>query len=153
MRGRNDSPPPLQRRRSVGFYRDEISHHDATESRHERPGAEAHVAGRYLSGTSQYDNDQYSASYTRRNRSRSRGRYGHQRSDPRLHEHDEDDDEKRTFTEETMRRYEYEDEQRPAYPPQRGQSRRRHHRHHRDDDRYSDYDTEFVKKTTKEYYR
>ena len=37
IRGRNNSPPTRQRQRSVGFYRDEISHHDASESRHERP--------------------------------------------------------------------------------------------------------------------
>ncbi|KIW90431.1 uncharacterized protein Z519_09077 [Cladophialophora bantiana CBS 173.52] len=160
MRGRNNSPPSLVERRSehnVGFYRDQISHHDASESRHERPGAEAHLAGRYLVGNGEYEDEVYAAGYTRRNRSRSRsrGRYGPQRSDPRLHEHDEYDEERRTYTEETMRQYEYEDEQRP-YPPQRSHSRRRHHRHHRrDDDRdsYSEYDTEVVKRTTKEYYR
>ncbi|KIX96953.1 uncharacterized protein Z520_07067 [Fonsecaea multimorphosa CBS 102226] len=165
MRGRNNSPPSLMERRrehSVGFYRDQISHHDASEGRHERPGAEAHLAGRYLVGNGEFEDDVYAAAYTRRNRSRSRsrGRYGPQRSDPRLHEYDEEDDQRRTYTEETMRRYEYEDEQRPRYPPQRAHSRRRHHRHHhrgddrdedRDDDSYSEY--EVVKRTTKEYYR
>ncbi|OAP59467.1 hypothetical protein AYL99_06765 [Fonsecaea erecta] len=160
MRGRNNSPPSLVERRSehsVGFYRDQISHHDASESKHERPGAEAHLAGRFLVGNGEFEDDVYAAGYTRRNRSRSRsrGRYGPQRSDPRLHQYEEEDDERRTYTEETMRQYEYEDEQRPRYPPQRSHSRRRHHRHHRDDDRssYSEYDTEVVKKTTKEYYR
>jgi hypothetical protein len=157
MRGGNNSPPDLRRRASVGFYRDQVSHHDASESRHERPGAEAHLAGRYLQGNGVVEDDIYAPGYTRRNRSRSRsrGRYGPQRSDPRLHEHDEVDEERRTFTEQTMRQYEYEDDQRPAYPPQRGTSRRRHHRHHRDDDddRSSHYDTEVVKRTTKEYYR
>ena len=156
IRGRKSSRPDLQRRASVGFYRDQISHHDASESRHERPGAEAHVAGRYLEGNGQYDDDTYASGHPRRSRSRSRsrGRYGPQRSDPRLHEYDEVDDDRRTFTEETMRQYEYEDGQRPAYPPQRGHSRRRHHRHHReDDDQYSQYDMEVVKRTTKEYSR
>ncbi|KAJ9608909.1 hypothetical protein H2200_006680 [Cladophialophora chaetospira] len=156
IRGRNGSRPDLQRRASVGFLRDQISHHDASESRHERPGAEAHLAGRYLEGNGQFDDDTYASGYTRRNRSRSRSqnRYGPQRSDPRLREYDEIDEDRRTFTEETMRRYEYEDGQRPAYAPQRGHSRRRR-RHHRDDedDRYSTYDTEYVKKTTKEYSR
>ncbi len=154
IRGRNNTPPDLHRRASVGFFRDQISHHDASESRHERPGAEAHVAGRYLE-RNQFDDDSYAAG-TRRNRSRSRSkaRYGPQRSDPRLHDNDEMDEDRRTFTEETMRRYEYEDDHRPAYAPQRGHSRRRHHRHHReDDDRYSQYDEEVVKRTTKEYYR
>jgi hypothetical protein len=157
---RDRSRPDLRRTASVGFYRDQISHHDASESRHERPGAEAHLAGRYLEGNTQYDDDDlYAAGYTRRNRSRSRSRsrarrYGPQRSDPRLRGDEEYDDDRRTFTEETMRNYEYEDERRPAYPPQRGQSRsRRHRRHHDDDDeRYSTYDTEVVK-TRKEYYR
>ncbi|EXJ64522.1 hypothetical protein A1O7_00858 [Cladophialophora yegresii CBS 114405] len=156
MRGGNDSPPHLRRRASVGFYRDQISNHDASESRHERPGAEAHVAGRYLQGNALADDDVYAAAYTRRNRSRSRsrGRYGPQRSDPRLHEYDEMDEDRRNFTEQTMRQYEYEDDRRSAYPPQRATSRRRHHRHHHDDDdRSSYYDTEVVKRTTKEYYR
>ncbi|ETI28463.1 hypothetical protein G647_00912 [Cladophialophora carrionii CBS 160.54] len=156
MRGGNSSPPALHRRASVGFYRDQISNHDASESRHERPGAEAHLAGRYLQGNGLADDDVYAAGYTRRNRSRSRsrGRYGPQRSDPRLHEYDEVDEERRTFTEQTMRQYEYEDDQRPAYPPQRATSRRRHQRHHRDDDdRSSQFETELVKRTTKEYYR
>lgn len=156
MRGRNSSPPDLKRRASVGFYRDQISHHDAGEVRHERPGAEAHLAGRYLVGNGDYEDDLYAGGYTRQNRSRSRSRgsrYGGRRSDPRLHEHDEVDEQRRTYTEETMRQYEYEDDHRGAYPPQRGHSRRRHHRHHRDDDdRYSHYDAEVVKKTTKDYY-
>ncbi|KAH0841071.1 hypothetical protein AYO21_06565 [Fonsecaea monophora] len=161
MRGGNNSPPSLAGRRSehsVGFYRDQISHHDASESKHERPGAEAHLAGRYLVGNGEFEDGLYAAGYTRRNRSRSRSRvrYGPQRSDPRVHEHEEEDDERRTYTEETMRQYEYEDDQQPRYPPQRSHSRgRHHHRHHRDDDRssYSDYETEVVKRTTKEYYR
>lgn len=153
MRGRNDSPPELIRHRrsqSVGFYKDQISHHDASESRHERPGAEAHVAGKYLVGHGQYD-DVYVDDSRRRDRSRSRGRHGPKTSEPRLKGYDYDD-ERRTHTEDTLRDYEYEDDQRPAYPPQRGYSRRRHHRHRHDDDRsnYSEYDVE-VKKT-KEYY-
>lgn len=150
MRGRNNSPPELMERRrsrSVGFYRDQISHHDASEGRHERPGAEAHLAGRYLVGNTQYD-EAYVDEYGRRSRSRSRGRYGPQRSDPRLGDYDMDD-ERQTHTEETLRRYEHEDSQRPAYPPQRGQSRRRHHRHRRDDDddrsSYSEYETRVKK--------
>jgi len=160
MRGRNDSPPEgLARRRShsVGFFRDQVSHHDASESRHERPGAEAHVAGTYLRArrdddegyTDKYD---YDYDYRTRDRSGSRHRGAPQRvSDPRLHARDEYDDDKRTYTEDTMRSYEYEDGQRAAYPPQRGQSRQRHHRHHRNDDRstYSEYETE----TRREYYR
>ena len=163
IRDRDHSPPALRRQASVGFFRDQISHHDASESRHERPGAEAHLAGHYLEGNGQYEDSTYAAGYTRQNRSRSRDRgggrgggYGPRRSDPRVHEYDEEDADKRTFTEETMRRYEYEDAQRPAYPPQRGTSRRRHRRHHRDDDdddRYSQYDEEVVKRTKKEYYR
>lgn len=44
------SPESATRRRSrsIGFIKNQISHHDAGESRHERPGAEANVAGTYL---------------------------------------------------------------------------------------------------------
>ena len=44
------SPESVTRRRSrsIGFIKKQLSHHDATESKHERPGAEANVAGRYL---------------------------------------------------------------------------------------------------------
>jgi hypothetical protein len=151
MRGEVGSPSRMRTQRSVGFFREDISHHDAGESRHERPGAEAHLAGRYLVGNETSEDDRYAQDARRR--SRSRTGYGSQRSDPRLHEYDEEDIDRRTFTEETMRSYEYDDE-RTAYPPQRDHSRRRHHRHHkRDEDRYSVYDDEVTKKTTtKEYY-
>ena len=44
------SPESVTRRRSrsIGFFKDQISHHDATECKHERPGAEASNAGKYL---------------------------------------------------------------------------------------------------------
>ena len=44
------SPDSVKKRRSrsIGFIRDQINHHDASESKHERPGAEANVAGKYL---------------------------------------------------------------------------------------------------------
>jgi hypothetical protein len=47
---RDHSPESVTRRRSrsIGFVKEQISHHDASESRHERPGAEANVAGKYL---------------------------------------------------------------------------------------------------------
>ncbi len=158
MRGRNDSPPEYwERKRSrsrVGFYRDQVSHHDASESRHERPGAEAHIAGKYLVGhgaqsAQGYDDDDDDYYY----KSRHGRRYAPQRmSDPRITGHEEYDDEKRTFTEDVMRSYEREDDMppKPAYPPQRGQSSRRNHRHY-DDDRssYSEYE---VRKRTDEYY-
>lgn len=174
MRGRNDSPPEewnVRRAHSVGFFRDQISHHDASESRHERPGAEAHLAGHYLhhhDDDDDYDNGDmrdrdYDArsrvSYRARSRSRGGGPGpGARNSDPRLRDHDYDDD-RRTYTEETMRDYEYEDRKDP-YPPQRDSSRhrRRHRHHHRDDDRdddgrsaYSEYET--TTRKTKEYSR
>ncbi|KAK5223874.1 hypothetical protein LTR72_005260 [Exophiala xenobiotica] len=170
MRGRNDSPPEYwERKRSrsrVGFYRDQISHHDASESRHERPGAEAHIAGKYLvsghgapkSVRQDYDDgDDDDDDGYRNYKGRHQGsrRYAPQRmSDPRITGHEEYDDDKRTFTEDVMRSYEREDTDMPprpaAYPPQRGQSKRRSRRHH-DDDRssYSEYE---VRKRTEEYY-
>jgi hypothetical protein len=44
------SPESVTRRRtrSIGFIKDQIKQHDASESKHERPGAEANIAGRYL---------------------------------------------------------------------------------------------------------
>ncbi|KAL6249640.1 hypothetical protein RBB50_003493 [Rhinocladiella similis] len=155
MRGRNDSPPEVwehKRSRSrVGFYKDQVSLHDASESRHERPGAEAHIAGKYLVGHrgQRVQEDDYDDDY----RSRPRKRYGPQRmSDPRITGQEEYDDEKRTFTEDVMRSYEYEDDAppKPAYPPQRSRSRRRHSRRHADD--YSDYSEHEVRKRTEEYY-
>ena len=153
MRGRNESPPEeWQRRRthSVGFFKDQISYHDASEGRHERPGAEAHLAGKYLH--SHRDDDEERSRVSLRARSRSRGGYGPRRSDPRLREYDYEDD-RGAYTEETMRDYEYEDDSRRRYPPQRDSSRhRRHHRQHgHEDDRssYSEYET----KTKKTYYK
>lgn len=143
MRGRNNSPPEFHQRRreqSVGFYRDQIIHHDASESRHEKPGAEAHIAGKYLvDHRGEYGDldDDY--------RSRPRGRYPSQRmSESRINNEEEYDDDKRTYTEETMRSYEYEDDQRrKPYPPQRERSRRRQRNYYDDDNRrnYSEYET------------
>lgn len=174
MRGRNDSPPEewkVRRAHSVGFFRDQISHHDASESRHERPGAEAHLAGHFLHHEDDYDDDMRDRDYDARSRvshhrarSRSRGGGGGgpgpgpgpRNSDPRLRDHDYDDD-RRTYTEETMRDYEYEDRKEP-YPPQRDSSRHRRRHRHRDDDRdddgrsaYSEYET--TTRKTKEYSR
>ncbi|KIW44827.1 uncharacterized protein PV06_03271 [Exophiala oligosperma] len=159
MRGRNDSPPEVwehKRSRSrVGFYRDQVSLHDASESRHERPGAEAHLAGKYLVGhrgqrvrDDEYDDDDDHRS------GRHRRRYAPQRmSEPRITGQEEYDDDKRTFTEDVMRSYEYEDDAPPrrAYPPQRSRSRRRHSRRRHADD-YSDYSEHEVRKRTEEYY-
>lgn len=39
-----------RRSRSIVFHKSQIRHHDATEARHERPGAEAALAGQYLIG-------------------------------------------------------------------------------------------------------
>lgn len=152
MRGRNESPPEewkIRRSHSVGFFKDQISHHDASESRHERPGAEAHIAGRYLHHD---DDDDYieQPRASHRTRSRSRGGHGPRHSDPRLRDYDYEDD-RGSYTEETMREYEYED-RKERYPPQRDS--RRHHRNRRDDDdrsSYSEYET--TTKKTKEYYR
>ncbi|KAI1628649.1 hypothetical protein EDD37DRAFT_15079 [Exophiala viscosa] len=153
MRGRNNSPPEFHQRRreqSVGFYRDQISHHDASESRHEKPGAEAHVAGRYLvDHRGEYveiDEEEY--------RSRPGRRYASQQmSDSRINNREERDDDKRTYTGETMRSYEYEDDQRrKPYPPQRSRSRRRQRRHDDDDRRsYSEHEYE-TRMVREEYY-
>ena len=172
MRGRNDSPPEEWTRRrgqSVGFYQDQIERHDASESRHERPGAEAHLSGRYLhkhrDGRDNDDDDIYEDTtyYERRKRthgerSRSRGGtggHGQRRSYPRL-AGDDYDDERHEYTEQTMRQYDYE-EARPLYPEQQERKRRHHHHHShrsdgRDDDRstYSEY--EAVTRKTKDYY-
>jgi len=76
MRGStNYSPDALQRKRSrsIGFRKDQAEYHDASERRHERPGAEAHVAGRYLK--SNQEDDRYSSQNFG-----SRGRYDSGRS-------------------------------------------------------------------------
>ena len=155
MRGRNDSPPEewkIRRSHSVGFFKEQISHHDASESRHERPGAEAHLAGRYLHHDYDIDDDDEYDRRTRvshRTRSKSRGGRGPRHSDPRLQDDDYADD-RGTYTEETMREYEYED-RKEDYQPRRESRRHRHHR--RDDDNrstYSEYETTTRKK--KEYY-
>lgn len=46
------SPESITRRRSrsIGFHKSQTRQHDATERRHERPGAEAALAGQYLIG-------------------------------------------------------------------------------------------------------
>ncbi|KIW15530.1 hypothetical protein PV08_05576 [Exophiala spinifera] len=165
MRGRNNSPPEIwERKRSrsrVGFFRDQVSLHDASESRHERPGAEAHIAGRYLVGhrgqrvQDDDDDDDDDDGNEDDYRNRPRRRYGPQRmSDPRITGQEEYDDEKRTFTEDVMRSYEYEDDSRPRpaypYPPQRSRSRRRQSRRHADD--YSEYSEHEVRRRTEEYY-
>ncbi|KIV80480.1 hypothetical protein PV11_07978 [Exophiala sideris] len=151
MRGRNNSPPEFHQRRreqSVGFYRNQISNHDASESRHEKPGAEAHIAGRYLvdhRGEYVEVDDDY--------RSRPRGRYASQRmSGSRINGEEEYDDDKRTYTEDTVRKYEYEDNQRRnPYPPQRSRSRRRQRRHD-DDDRRSYSEHEYETRVVREEY-
>jgi len=151
MRGRNNSPPEFHQRRreqSVGFYREQITNHDASESRHEKPGAEAHITGRYLvDHRGEYvevDEEDY--------RSRPGRRYASQRmSDSRINNEDNDDD-KRTYTEETMRKYEYEDDRRrKPYPPQRSRSRRRQRRHD-DDDRRSYSEHEYETRVVREEY-
>lgn len=164
-----DSRPSLQRRpsafkrdhspgsetrlrsRSVGFYREDIDDHDATERRHERPGAEAHVAGRYLVDHRGESGRVLEDRADRRSR-------GYPTSMPMHRTRNDDDDyeDNQQFVprrgEEDFEDYEYRDYERKApYPPQRGveerppRHRRRHHRHHRDrqddetESKYSEY--------------
>lgn len=156
LRGRNDTPPSsLERRRSqsVGFYRDQVSHHDASEERHERPGAEARIAGRYLRRQRDYDDDDDDDHMTDTRgprRSRPRDDNYPQRNDLRLNDYEYDND-RRTYTEETMRRYEYEDDQRPANPTSRryAETSRRDQRGVDDRAAYSGYES----RSRREYYR
>ncbi|EHY54594.1 hypothetical protein HRR83_004284 [Exophiala dermatitidis] len=154
MRGRNETPPPerLRRKRSqsVGFYRDQLSHHDATEQRHERPGAEARIAGRYLRRGADYDDDMDMDDYRVPGRSGPRDDYYARRNDLRLNDYEYDDD-RRTYTEETVRRYEYEDDQRPAYPP-RARPYQVYRRDPVDDDDRSPY-LGYDSRSRREYYR
>ncbi|EXJ86612.1 hypothetical protein A1O3_03565 [Capronia epimyces CBS 606.96] len=148
MRGRNNTPPEVlgsKRSQSVGFYRDQVSDHDASEQRHERPGAEARITGRYLRSHPDDDDD-----YGRAGRSRLRDDYGPQRSDLRLNDYEYDND-RSTYTEETMRRYEYEDDERPAHPTRLRHSKT-YRRDQRDDDDRSAY-SGFESRSRHGYYR
>ena len=143
------SPESVTRRRSrsIGFIRDQLSHHDANESKHERPGAEANVAGRYLidhrgeriRGRNDDDEESSVGGYqVRRRRTDAIATYGAEagsrRRDGRLtdrYEEDDDDDRSRG---------------RP-YPPQR--DHRRNRRNNDTDDKYSEY---YDNGSTRKYY-
>jgi len=138
IRGRNDhSPDSLTRRRSrsVGFWREQIRHHDVSESRHERPGAEAAIAGQYLRRHADYDDFDYNAD--------DRTGYSPQRADGRSYNDDYEDASRHSYSSHHERRRDY------RYPPQRDDRRR----YDDDDDQssYSEYTTE-QRKTTR-YYR
>ena len=148
-----------RRSRSVGFFREQCDHHDAAECRHERPGAESHLAGRYLvnhrgeRGNPLDDHDDR----------RSRG-----------HRHDREfrDGDNYQVDERLIRRrgddvvedFEYHDYERKApYDPQRPvevveekekphKHRRRHHRHHRHHIRDEDADSVLVRTEKTTYY-
>ena len=164
-----------RRSRSIGFHRAQLVHHDVSECRHERPGAEAALAGRYLRGNTERVDDDDRYSYTggghgRQDRSRSRRRkhrssggdadYGIERREKIIYE------ERREVQDGSVER------SRP-YSPQRGISpepeperekrrHRRHRRHHRrrdekeveveddEDDRRSYY-SEHYRKTKRVY--
>jgi hypothetical protein len=165
-----------RRSRSIGFYRSEIKNHDVWERKHERPGAEAAIAGRYLVGHrgEHIDDDDFShaGSGARRDRSRSRRRRKH-----RSHHDDDDDYERRDHYHVTERHINdtFVERTRP-YSPQRAPSpdqesdrdeKRKHRRHRRhrsrrrreekdveveedDDDRKSYYSERYTK-TKREY--
>ncbi|RMZ81040.1 hypothetical protein DV738_g2465, partial [Chaetothyriales sp. CBS 135597] len=48
MRQHSPASITARRSRSVGFYKRDVDNHDASDRTHQRPGAEAHLAGRYL---------------------------------------------------------------------------------------------------------
>jgi hypothetical protein len=140
------SPDSVIRRRSrsIGFRRDQIKHHDVSESHHERPGAEANIAGRYLINHrgerfARRDDDESSVGdYTlRKSKTEVVDRYGaeveRRRREGRQKEVDS--------------HYDEEYERRGPYPPQRDRPRYRHD--DGDEDKYSDYYDE--KRTSRKY--
>ena len=158
-----------RRSRSIGFHKSQIRLHDATERRHERPGAEAALAGQYLIGhrgerlDEDYDGH---ASEVSRARPRDRSKRRHRRY------HDDEYDyiyEKRDrYYEEGINR-DFDQRRRPYSPqrapspepeperePERERRRRRHrHRHRRreerDDEDERSYVSEHYKKVEREY--
>ncbi len=145
---RDHSPESVTRRRSrsIGFIRDQLSHHDAAESKHERPGAEANVAGRFLIDhrgerirrKDQDDDDDGALA----------GGYQARRSEDNVIDTYGAEVERRRWDGRLTERYEEDeyDRRRVPYPPQN--HRRRYHRDD-DDDKYSEY---YDKRTTKKYY-
>ena len=142
----NHSPSSDTRRRSrsIGFIRDQLSHHDANECKHERPGAEANVAGRYLihhrgERINRRDDDDDEASL---------GDYPIRRSNTEVVDTYGAEVERRRRDGWLKDRYDEDDYDRAGpYPPQK--DRRRSRRHDDGDDRYSEY---YDKKTSRKYY-
>lgn len=143
------SPESVTRRRSrsIGFIRDQLSHHDATESKHERPGAEANVAGRYLidhrgERIRRRDDDDAESSV---------GGYQMRRSKTDVIDTYGAEVERRRRYGRLTDRYEEEDDDDRSrggpYPSQR--DHRRYRRNDDSDDKYSEY---YDKRSTKKYY-
>lgn len=150
-----------RRSRSIGFHKSQIRHHDVTECKHERPGAEAAIAGRYLidhRGERIEDDDLEIIKRRRRHRHTDDGGsedYEYERREKKDRYYEQDVNER------------FEERSRP-YSPQRGPSpeeekkprRRRRHRHRREekeaedsqeeDDRRSYYSERYTK--TKKVY-
>ena len=137
-----------RRSRSIGFIRDQLSHHDVSESRHERPGAEANIAGKYLidhrgervrRGDGDDDSTAVGKYPLRKSRTEGLDTYGaeveRRRHEGRLRGADS--------------RYEEEEDDRRSgpYPPQK--DRRRYRPDNYEDSRYSEY---YDNRTSKKYY-
>lgn len=137
------SPESVTRRRSrsIGFIKAQVSHHDVSESRHERPGAEANVAGKYLidhrervGRKGQGDRDSTVISEyppLRKSRTEVIDIHGAE-FDRRRREAGGRDDEYSRYKEKEGD-YDY-DRRREPYPPQRGTRRYRRERDGDDDD-------------------
>ena len=141
------SPESVTRRRSrsIGFIKKQLSHHDATESKHERPGAEANVAGRYLidhrgERIRRRDEDDEESSV---------GGYKVRRSKTDVIDTYGAEVERRNRDGRMTQRYEEDDfdRRKRSYPPQK--ERRRYRKEDQDDDKYSEY---YDKRSTKKYY-
>ena len=158
---RDHSPDSDVRRRSrsVGFFREQLDHHDAAECRHERPGTESHLAGRYLvdhrgeRGDPLDDHDDHRPRGYRQDREFRDG--VNYQIDERL---------VRRRGDVVVEDFEYHDYERKApYAPQRPvevveekekphKHRRRHHRHHRHHIRDEDADSVLVRTEKTTYY-
>ena len=145
-RDHSSSSDTNRRSRSVGFRNRDVINHDASESRHERPGAEAHLAGMYLvDHRGEYvrrgEGNESIASGTR-SRTDGYDRYGAEVEKTKKKGYYRDE------------KSSYEDYEREGhYEPQRAPRRHHHHsRHkHRDDDDESRY-SEYYEKKMKKYY-
>jgi hypothetical protein len=157
-----------RRSRSIGFHKSQLRHHDVTESRHERPGAEAVNAGQYLIGhrgerlDEDYDGHASQVGSARpRDRSRRRRsryheddvEYEYERRDRYYEEGINRDFDQRSRRYSPQRAPSPDPEREPEAEPERERRHRRHRRRHRrrDEEEEGSYVSEHYSRREKKY--